>query len=356
MEKRKYVTMKDIAESLGLSITSVSKALRNHPDISSSTRRKVQQAVGEMGYIHNAQASSLRQRRSNTIGVLASDLSNPFFIEVLNGLEVAAKERGYRLLLSNSEADEDLETMLIQTMMEKRIEGLVFSPVDIEQAKEKCKHIPNLVITGSALPDWEATYILTDEYNGAYQATSHLIEQGCKTIIMLANYIFYRTTQQAGLVSERLTGFKEALEAHGMPFQEDHVVVNKEYHRRKKDQQYHQRNRLEDGYTIMKEALKRIPNVDGVFCYNDLTAYGALKALHEEGIQVPQQVAVVGYDNLNLSEIVHPPLTTVHFDKFEMGYKAVNILIDRLEQPDLPNQQIRLKTSLRIRESSRRLF
>ncbi len=345
MNSRKYVTMKDIADSLGLSVTSVSKALRNHPDISKSTRLKVLQAVEEQGYIRDAQASSLRQRRSNTIGIVASDASNPFFNEVLTGVEVATKERGFRLLLGNSEADEELESTLIQTMMEKRIDGLILTSVEVEKAQKKLQNIPNVVIMGCAMPEWNFTVVDTQERKGSYLSTTHLIEQGCKKIVMLANYIFYRTTEKVGVLSPRLEGYRDALQENGFPFQKDHLFVNRRYNRG---------NRLADGYTIMKEALEVHPDLDGVFCYNDLTAYGALKALKEMKIQVPHQIAIVGYDNLYMSEIVSPPLSSVQFEKFEMGYMAAQTLIESLHDPDRTPKYICLDTELCVRESSSR--
>ncbi len=345
MNDQKYVTMKDIADSLGLSVTSVSKALRNHPDISKATRQRVLQAVEERGYIRDAQASSLRQRRSSTIGIVASDASNPFFNEVLTGIEVATKERGFRLLLGNSEADEQLERTLIQTMMEKRIDGLILSSVEVEKTHKKLQNIPNVVILGGSLPDWNFSVVDTQERKGAYLATTHLIEQGCKKIIMLANYIFFRTTEKVGVLSPRLEGHMEALEEKGFPFRQNHVFVNRRYNRG---------NRLADGYTIMKEALEAHPDLDDVFCYNDLTAYGALKALKEMKIQVPHQIAVVGYDNLYMSEILSPSLCSVHFEKFEMGYKAAQTLIESLHDPDRTPKHICLDTELCVRESSSR--
>lgn len=308
--KKRYITIKDIAKAANVSINTVSRALNNKPDINAKTKEKVLKIAEELGYVKNITASSLRNRKSKTIGVIFKDITNPFFVEVLKGIEKATKENDYSLILMDIEKDYELEKKAIQIMAEKRVDGILISPVRKE--KKKFNKIMNLnipyVIIGDHFEEMNADEIYANDLKGGYLATKHLIERGRKKIVFL-------NVKNHNFVSQsRLQGYKKALKEAKIR------INNKIIFDIKED--------VNDAYKKILEILENGLSFDSIFCFNDILAYGAIKALREKGIEIPKEIMVVGYDDIIYSSIID--LTTIRIPKFELGYKAFHILFDKM--------------------------
>ena len=331
--KKKYVTIRDIAEKAGVSINTVSRALNNKPDISEETRRKILKIAQELGYVKNATASSLRSKQTNIVGVIIADSANPFYAEVLKGIEAASRKYGYQIMLMNTERIYENEEKAIEVLLQRRVDGLLITPVqdksdDIRALIER--KVP-FVIVGRHFEELEVDEIHSDEVKGGYLATRHLIERGRKNIIMISGYLFKSAAYM------RLEGYRKALKEYGIPFSEKMIIETD--------------IDIESGYRAMREAIEKGLEFDAVFCYNDLLAFGVIKALKECGYRIPEDVAVVGYDDIVYSSFVCPSLTTVRIKKFEMGYEAFRMLLQRLKGRRKRRKRVILDVELVVRES-----
>lgn len=332
--RKKYVTIRDIAERAGVSINTVSRALNNKPDISEETRRKILKIAQELGYVKNATASSLRSKQTNIVGVIIADSANPFYAEVLKGIEAASRKHGYQIMLMNTERVYENEEKAIEVLLQRRVDGLLITPVqdrsdDIKALIER--KVP-FVIVGRHFEELEVDEIHSDEVKGGYLATRHLIERGRKNILVITGYLFKSAAYM------RLEGYKKALKEYGIPFREE-LIIEPDID-------------IESGYQAMREAIEKGLEFDAVFCYNDLLAFGAMKALKERGYRIPEDVAVVGYDDIVYSSFVCPSLTTVRIKKFEMGYEAFRMLLQRLKGRRKKRKRVILDVELVVRESS----
>ena len=331
--KKKYVTIRDIAEKAGVSINTVSRALNNKPDISEETRRKILKIAQELGYVKNATASSLRSKQTNIVGVIIADSANPFYAEVLKGIEAASRKYGYQIMLMNTERIYENEEKAIEVLLQRRVDGLLITPVqdksdDIRALIER--KVP-FVIVGRHFEELEVDEIHSDEVKGGYLATRHLIERGRKNIIMISGYLFKSAAYM------RLEGYRKALKEYGIPFSEKMIIETD--------------IDIESGYRAMREAIEKGLEFDAVFCYNDLLAFGVIKALKECGYRIPEDVAVVGYDDIVYSSFVCPSLTTVRIKKFEMGFEAFMMLLQRLKGRRKRRKRVILDVELVVRES-----
>jgi len=331
--KKKYVTIRDIAEKAGVSINTVSRALNNKPDISEETRRKILKIAQELGYVKNATASSLRSKQTNIVGVIIADSANPFYAEVLKGIEAASRKYGYQIMLMNTERIYENEEKAIEVLLQRRVDGLLITPVqdksdDIRALIER--KVP-FVIVGRHFEELEVDEIHSDEVKGGFFATRHLIKRGRKNILVITGYLFKSAAYM------RLEGYKKALKEYGIPFSEKMIIETD--------------IDIESGYRAMREAIEKGLEFDAVFCYNDLLAFGVIKALKECGYRIPEDVAVVGYDDIVYSSFVCPSLTTVRIKKFEMGFEAFRMLLQRLKGRRKRRKRVILDVELVVRES-----
>jgi len=332
--KKKYVTIRDIARVAGVSINTVSRALNNKPDVSEETKEKILRIAKELGYVKNFTASSLRQKRTKTVGVVIADSSNPFYAEVLKGIESAARKYEYQIILMNTERIYKHEEEAVRILLERRVDGLLISPV--QDKNDDIKYLVSkgtpLVIVGRHFDDIKVDEIHSDEVRGGYLATKHLINRGYRKILMISGFLFKSAARM------RLEGYKKALEEFGLEYDEEYVIISD--------------IDIEDGYNAVYEAKKRGLVFDGVFCYNDMMAFGAMKALKELGFRIPEDVAVVGYDDIMFSSLVCPPLTTIRIKKFEMGFEAFRMLLQRLRGQRKRVKRKILDVELIVREST----
>ncbi len=331
---KKFVTIRDIAREAGVSINTVSRALNDKPDINVETKKKVLEVADRLGYIRDATAVSLRYGLTRVIGVILEDSSNPFYSEVLKGIEMAAKKKKFNVIFMNTERSYELENEAIKTMIGRRVDGMIISPT-----QEKCDDIKLLsekgipfVVLGVHFDELDVPEIYTDDEKGGYLATKHLIEIGRRRILFLNGFTYKSVAKM------RLNGYRKALKEFGLEYDESLVYEIEEGY--------------ESAYNKVKELLKKGISFDSIFCFNDVFAIGAIGALKEKGIKVPQDIAVVGYDDIYFSKFISPSLTTVKIDKILEGKLAFEMLHGILTKKIGKNVKNVLDVELIVREST----
>lgn len=314
--------------------------MNDKPDINENTKKKIEKIAQEMGYVRNVYATMLKSSVTHTIGVIMPDSSNPFFSEVFKGIDKAAQERDYQIIVMNSEGVYENEEKFIKTLLERRVDGILLFPMQesYEDIRELIKENFPMVLVGREIDEWNVDEIFSDEVKGGYIATKHLIEKGRTKIKMITDQLY----NSASL--GRLEGFKKALKEKGISFSENDVKLCHHVH-----EGYH----VQAGYDKTMEMLQKKEKFDGIFCYNDLIAYGAIKALKEKKVKIPQEVSIVGYDDIRFSRLIEPELTTVKVHKFEMGYQAFQMIYKRIKSKNKVNSSTRkvLDVELIVRNS-----
>ncbi|NIG55992.1 LacI family DNA-binding transcriptional regulator [Chitinophaga sp. Cy-1792] len=342
MSEEKEITIYDIAKHLNISATTVSRGLKDHPTINIKTRKKIAEAARQLGYRSNTFASSLRSKRTQTLGVIVPRLNSNFMSSVLAGMENAASREGYNLIIAQSLEKADKEMENAHTMFNKRVDGLM---VSLAYGSESLQHfddffqkkIPVIFFDRvSAHP--ESTSIVIDNYAAAYQVTQHLIEQGCRRILHLGGNLLL------SVYSERLRGYKQALLDHKIGFDDKLVMTG---------------NLTEDfGTAAAAHLLKLKPKErpDAVFSANDTAAVYCMIAVKAAGISIPHDIAFAGFNNDPISKVIEPNLTTVNYPGYNMGQAAVTSLANHLngETSIINTNTIVLRSELIIRDSSQK--
>ena len=332
-------TMKRIAGELGVSITTVSKVLNNHDDISPATRARVLAKVAELGYRPNAVARSLTLRRTHTLGIVIPDLMHSFFVEIVAGIEQVASEKGYGLLLCCSGENPGKERSELQMLHGRQVDGIVWAPApgtgNGELLREfRAQGIGLVMIDRDDYPSVPCHRVLTDDERAGVLATEHLLETGRRAIAHLAGP---RLTH----ARRREKGWRDALRAAGIPIAPEWLVPA---------------GFMEaDGYRAMKQLLATGPPIDAVFAANDPAAIGAMKAIWEAGLTVPDDIAVVGVGNITFGDMLRVPLTTVSWSRTEVGREAATLLLNRLDDQgaeDEAPRRVIVPPRLIVRESS----
>ena len=330
------ITMLDIARELGVSVVTVSKVLRNQGNISVATRRRVLRKAKQLNYQTNWIARSLVTRRTFTVGLLLPDFTHSFFAEVAKAIAETIRPHGYHVIISYSEEDAALEKSEIDALVARQIDGLIVastqSPDDIELFKRMSARNVAFVLIDRPLPGVRASFVGADNVAIGRVGTSHLIEQGCVRIAHLRG-------PGMGIAKARMEGYRRALEKHGLTFSARFIA----------EAGFHD----ETGYEAMKKLLRSRTIPDGVFCYNDPVAIGALKAIAEAGWNVPKDIAVVGAGNVHYSDMLSVPLTTVDQGTAEIGRRAGELLLEQMG-PKRPAKlkRILIEPKLVVRQSS----
>jgi LacI family transcriptional regulator len=316
---RMAVKMKDIADDLGISLVTVSKALRNHPDISQKTRERVAQRVRELGYRPNLAARSLVTGRSMLVGFVVPDLMHPFFAEIAKGLSAALRERGYFVVISSSEEDPELEQQEIEHMLAHRLDALVVA--SSHRTPESLRAITQsgtpLILLDRYFEGFDAHFVGSDDHSAGKLATEHLIEIGCKRIAHIQG-----PALSPG--NRRLKGFLDTMRKHGLAVPPEYIV-KADTGDVDGDEQGIQALR-----TLRK--LKRPP--DGVFCFNDVIASGVILEAVAQGIAVPRDLAVIGCGNLHSDRLIRVPLSSVDQRSQEIGRRTARLILDLLDAPE----------------------
>ena len=340
MNREKEITIYDLATQLGVSPATVSRALKNNPEISIATRKKINALAEKLGYRHNTFASSLRLQTTNTIGVIVHELNSHFIVSVLAGIEKVATEAKYNLIIGHSSETTKLEIANANNFFHKRVDGLLASlAYDTDDLSHfqvfKAKKIP-VVFFDRVYESEEGTKVIIDNSKAAYQATMHLVEQGCKRIVHVTGNL------KRNVYAKRLEGYKQALSDAKLPSKKEYLIVNE------LDE--------EDGVEAAKQILKMKPLPDGIFITKDLCAAVCMQTLKDAGIRIPEDIAIAGFNNDVISRIVQPKLTTIDYPGFQVGEIACRQLINHLRGVDDANltKTIYVKSSLIVRESSLR--
>ncbi len=338
MTPKKEITIYDIASKLKLSSATVSRALRNSPAINKNTRKRIQEAAKELGYRHNTFASSLRKQKTNTIGVIVHELNSNFITSVLAGIEKITTEAGYDLIIAHSSESSEKEQANASNLFHKRVDGLIaslaFNTRDLDHYQQyREKGIP-VIFFDRVEENTESTKVIIDNYKCGYQATNHLIEQGCRRIVLVT------ASLNRNVYAQRHKGYTDALYDNNIPYDKSMVLI--------KDLSE------ECGVEAALQILKMKHRPDGAFITNDFSAAVCMKTLKENGIKIPQDIAVVGFNNDTISKIVEPQLTTVNYPGIEMGEIAARNLINHLSGiSNIKNTNtIIVRSDLIVRKSS----
>lgn len=314
MLQEKEVTIYDIARKLNISSATVSRALKDDPVVSKKTRKKIFDMAEEMGYRSNLFASNLRKQRTHTIGVLLHELNSNFITSVLAGIEKVTTEAGYDLIIAHSSESYTKEVSNAKNLFHKRVDGLIaslsFDTTDLSHYKPfKDKGVP-VVFFDRVEQDGNNTVVIIDNSHCGYIATKHLIEQGCKRIAHVTSSL------KRNVYSQRYKGYREALNEYGIPFDESLLLVN----------DLSEKAGIESALHILQ--MNEQP--DGIFFTNDFVAAVGMRTLKEHGIRIPEDIAVVGFNNDAISQLIEPTLTTINYPGSDMGEIAARNLINHL--------------------------
>lgn len=332
------ITIKDIASELGISPSTVSKALKGHRDISSSTKLAVKQLAEKWNYKPDQVALSLKSGLSKTIGVIVPEIVHYFFSTVISGIEDLAYDSGYHVMFCQSSESYAREVKAIETLLSSRVDGIL---VSVSKETENCDHFRKILEKGIPLVFFDricekidTDRVIVDDENGAFEAVSHLIEFGCKNIIHLSG------PPNLSISRKRKEGYMRALAEKGMKTDEASII---------------RCDSRDEAALIVPGLLNRINRPDGFFAVNDLTAAATMKIVQDMGYHVPDDIAVVGFTSGLISDITNPTLTSIEQHGYLIGKEAARLLIDRLEKKhNLPSQTKIIKTELVIKGSTLR--
>jgi LacI family transcriptional regulator len=327
-------TIREVAESAGVSSATVSHVINNTRFVSQETRQRVLAAMAALNYRPNALARSLRQGKTNTLGLVLPDSANPFFAEISRSIEDEAFKKGYSVFLCNTELDMQRELFYVDVLSKKQVDGIIFVAAG-DQADSLDfllrQNMP-VVMIDRDLPQVEVDAVLTDNQLGGVLATRHLIELGHKRIACIAGPSSITPS------AERIIGYRRALEEAGLSYDEN-LILRGDYH-------------AQSGMQVTQTLLKMNPRPTALFALNDLMALGALRAAAEANCSVPGDLAVVGYDDLELAQFTNPSLTTIAQPKKEIGTQAVSLLVDRMSHKSRPPSRLVLPPELIVRRST----
>lgn len=331
------VTIKDIAQEAGVSIATVSKVLnKKDHHISAATVERIMKIVQEYNYIPNGLASSMVTKKTKTLGLLIPDITNPFFPEIARGVEDKANEEGYSVIYCNTDDDLVKEEKCLSMLVEKMVDAIIIVPSASRTIDYHCLKnisIPIIFVDRDLdIEDYTAK-VLVDNYEGSYKAVTYLIKQGYSKIAFITGPSSTKTSQL------RLKGYKEALLHHKIDYNE-HYVLQGSFKR-------------QWGKEAVHYLLDHQIDFDAVYCGDDMIAIGAMKALKDKSFRIPEDIGIMGYDNIYISEVVEPALSTVRQPNYDMGTEAVTIALDAIEDKRVKGKVIVLQTDLMIRKSTK---
>lgn len=335
------ITIKDIAKEAAVSHSTVSRALRGSSLISEETTKYIQETARKLGYLPSAAARSLKTNRSQALGVIVSNIDDPYFSEILQGIEEVAQGNNYSMFMAASQRDPEREGIIIQAMRQHRVDGVIICSTTFsdEQSRHFSKYdIPIVVVNNQAAEDYRYS-IYHDDVDGSRQLTRHLIELGHRKIAYLGNCHSGRTTL------DRLVGYRQEMESNRLPVPANYV-------------QEIPGSEPEKAKLAADHFLGLADRPTALVCFNDMMAIGMLKSLQEHGIRVPEEISITGFDNIVFSNYTNPPLTTFDQPKRFIGQKAAELilsLLDSTSKINVPEHKIQvLKGNLLVRESTAR--
>ncbi|MCM3633889.1 LacI family DNA-binding transcriptional regulator [Paenibacillus camelliae] len=328
------ITIYDVAEKAGVSIATVSKVINNTGRISDKTRKKVWSIMEELDYQPSAVASALSGKSTFTIGLTLPDLANPYFAEIARAIEDQGRKHGFNVFMCSTDNDASKEEEYYQLFMKKRVDGIIMVSRDKENVIVKKilnEKVPLVMIAREffAVP---VTSVMVDDYYGGMQAGQHLLEQGHQRIAVIVENLTELGSK------ERLRGASDAAKEADIAIPESYVIEGG--------------YTLDSGKAAMKQLLMLEQRPTAVFACNDILAIGAIQAVRESGLRVPEDISIVGYDNTILATIVDPPLTTVAQPIKEIGERAVALLVEQIQSKESLRQRVVLMPDLVVRQST----
>lgn len=331
------VTLKQIANALGVSTMTVSRAMNDSDKVSDKTKKKIKEKASELGYTPNHIAKSLLSQKSNTIGVVIPEIHHLFFSQVISGIESVIYENNYHLFLTNSSERFEREKDVVEALRSRRVDGILISCAEDSNQDEYYKGLidsgTKMVFFDRCIENIGASCICVNDRLSSHLITKHLIDHGYKRIAHLAG------SSNLSISRERYRGYKDALEESGLLFDESLVKTSG--------------FREDGGYNAMKELLeeRRDNRPEAVVSVNDPVAFGAIKAINEIGLTIPDDIAIVGFSNDIRAELMPVPLTTIEQPAYQMGVRAARKLIKLIESDSEPTENIYMNTNLIIRKS-----
>jgi LacI family transcriptional regulator len=334
MSLTRKVNIKDVAKRAGVSPATAARVAGKYGNVSETTRQRVLSAIQELGYQPDAIARSMVTRSTRTIGLVVTDITNPFFAELARGVESITWSQGYSLFLADTDEDIAREKAMISTMREKRVDGIILVPASSQYSRhlsELVKEGTPLVLVDRAVSRLDVDRVMVDNEQGAYQAVSHLASLGHRRIAMILDNPAITTN------TERLAGYRRALKEYGLQEDETLILIC--------------RYTSQSAYQNIAQLLERSDRPTALFTANNFMTLGALQAIYDNGLQVSKDIALVGFDDLDRGGINLPKLTAVAQPVNEIGQLAAQRLITRMQGKTDSAQEYRLKTRFIIRES-----
>lgn len=332
----KHATIVDIAKKLGISPSTVSRALTDHPDIRRETKEQVKKIAAELRYSPNPIARSLKSSRTTTIGVIVPEIKHDFFSSAISGIEEIAYHSGYTIIVCQSNESYEREVVNTNALMHHRVAGVI---VSISQNTKCGEHFQDLlrrkiplVFFDRVCDDVPASKVVINDYKSAFDAVTHLVQRGYKRIAHFAG------PKELGICEKRWSGYVDALEQSKLTLQNGFVRYGGLHE--------------QDGYNSMDSLLKENMIPDAIFAVNDPVAIGAFQRIKEAGLRIPDDIAIVGFSNNKITSLVDPPITTVDQPSFEMGRKAAEILISTIEDRTTEPSTVVLDAKLIVRGST----
>jgi len=338
MQNDKEVTIYDIAKKLKISPATVSRGLKDHPGISKETKKRIFDLADKIGYRQNHFARNLRNQKTDTIGVIVGRLNSNFQSAAISGIEHVANSQGYNLIISQSSEKSAKEAANAKIMFNSRVDGLLVSlaydTTDLSHFDDFFKKNIPIIFFDRVMTHPNSTCILIDNKKAAYEATNHLIQQGCKRIVHIT------AMPRQNVYVERLQGYKKALAEHKIKFKEEYVIIGD--------------LSQEAGMIAAEQVLEMKPLPDGIFVANDSAAVGCMLTLKEKGVRIPDDIAVVGFNNDPVSKVIQPNLSTISYNGYEIGAMAARHLFNHLNgTSDVQSTDIiMLRSEFIIRASS----
>jgi len=327
--------IRDVAKRAGVAPITVSRCINNSGYCSPETRMRVEAAITELGFVPNRLASGLRSKRSNTLALVLTDITNPFFTTIARGVEDMASDTGYTVIFCNTDESVSKEKMYVQMILEKRVDGIILVPAlsGLDSVTLIKKQGIPIVVLDRRIPDLKTDVVRCDSEGGAYNLTRLLLSLGHREIAILNGPSGVSTSE------DRLTGYRRALTEAG-------IATNT-------NREYYGAFTQESGYELTHKALANAQKPTALFATNNFIAFGVLKALQEIGLRVPEDIAVVGFDDLPSSLVTFPFLTVAAQPAYEMGKRAIEILLNKLEGGAADQyQEVVLPAEIVIRQSS----
>jgi LacI family transcriptional regulator len=337
----KTTTLKEIATMLGISITTVSKALKNYPDVSPKTKTAVLDLAEKLNFTPNSFAVNLRTKESKTIGLIVPEVVHHFFSNIIKGVIEEADKNGYLVIILQSNESLELEKKQVELLFNKRVDGILMS---LSNDSNDDIHLKNIISRGIPFVQFDkiskllpSSKIIINDQKAASDAVQHLIDNGCKKIAHI------RGPENPQNSIDRFLGYKKTLEKNGISFDSKLVYTCESV-------------TFEEGFEFAKQIVKDHPDIDGIFAITDLVAVGVLSYLNESNIAVPGEIALIGFSNWFMAQVMSPKLSTIDQPSYDMGVAAFSLLLEemicRKDGSVFTPRIIELETSLIIRDST----